>query len=693
MPTLSAYRSRALRLVGAVSLAWGLGEASLTAQQLPAPAATLSQPSEVRALTFEQAETQFPVHLNARVAFIASPGTVFIQDDVAGTFFRTRDPIGDLVIGDLVEVVGVTFPGLYLTGIDASSFKVLAHGDPPPATAASFDDLSSGRYHYQRVSLRGVVRRLESPEENRTQLTIALGPQVLEVRIDAAPPPPEGWVDALIEVQGLAAGGINDRRQLVQPYLRVASWDHIRVLTPPAAEADIPLVSATRLLRFPSTGSERNHHHRVRVKGHVLASFPDGRVYLRDQESAPPTALAARLASPDAAVVVGQTVTLIGFPHMGGFSARLDDASLMEVEAGSPPVAVPTTLGALATADLDADLVRLQATLIEHSRSAQGIDLRLQNGATTLTALLPGHPDDLPAAGSLLAVTGICQVDASGESGFRARPTAVRLLLRSSLDIEVLNAPTWWTPRRLITLVGVLMGLVVAGLIWISLLHRQVAIQATALRSQIAKEAVLEERQRIAREFHDTLEQELAGLSIRLGALGSRSLDDKASGFLQTSLQLVSRIQIEARNLVADLRSDDSHATDLRQALQDLVNRQAAQSPPITLEVDSPLPALPARIVHHLRMIAQEALTNIHKHAAAQQVTIAVRPAQGGLQLEITDDGKGFTPTQQPPSSGHFGCIGIRERCRKMGATVEWQSSLGQGTRVSVSCPITSSSR
>lgn len=673
--------------------------------QLPSPAKpALNQPSTVRALTQEQAELQVPIHLTARVAYIAAPGTVFVQDASGGTFFRTRDSIGDLAIGDLVEVQGVSFPGLYLTGIDASSFKVLEHGDPPPATPASFDDLLSGRFHYQRVALQGIVRRLATPEEDRTQLMLALGPQMLEIRIDATPPDATDWVDALVEVQGLAAGGINDRRQLVQPYLRVASWDHLRIVTPPVAEDRIPSVSATRLLRFPSDSTGRSHQHRVRVSGVVLASFPDGRLYLRepaDSDANSATALAARLTSPQPALAVGQNVSVIGFPHMGGFSARLEDAIVTESQQGEKPVPHATTLRDLATANADADLISLKATLIEHSRTEAGTELRLKDGASTLAAVLPEQPDDLPAVGSLLALTGIYQVDASGESGFRATPTAARLLLRSTADLEVLHAPSWWSPRRLITLVGVLGGLVLAGLVWISLLHRQVAIQATALRSQIAKEAVLEERQRIAREFHDTLEQELAGLSIRLGALGSRALDEKASSLLQTSLQLVSRIQSEARNLVADLRSGDHASGDLGLALRDLIDRQAPQSQTIDLTIVSPLPTLPAHIVHHLRMIAQEALTNIHKHAGAQNIKLTVQTDDCGLHLLISDDGQGFDATKPPLGSGHFGCIGIRERCRKMGATVEWRSAPGQGTSVQVhyphkkshSEPLTSSSR
>jgi signal transduction histidine kinase len=213
------------------------------------------------------------------------------------------------------------------------------------------------------------------------------------------------------------------------------------------------------------------------------------------------------------------------------------------------------------------------------------------------------------------------------------------------------------------------------------LLRRQVS----ALRLRIRHEAALEERQRIAREFHDTLEQELAGLSLRMDAAVTRPMEDKARVLLETSRSLVSRIQAEARNLVADLRDDPVTQVDLASALRDLAERQPPNAPVIRLEVDSAMPVLSSPVVHHLRMIAQEAVTNALKHAQASSIVLRLRRDEGGLELSVIDDGAGFDPDGNTSGKpGHFGCMGIRERCRKIGAQVDWRSSPGQGTTLVV---------
>jgi signal transduction histidine kinase len=106
------------------------------------------------------------------------------------------------------------------------------------------------------------------------------------------------------------------------------------------------------------------------------------------------------------------------------------------------------------------------------------------------------------------------------------------------------------------------------------------------------------------------------------------------------------------------------------------------------IELISPtdgLPALPSRSVHHLRMIAQESLTNAIKHAGAKRVDLILEPVPGGLVLRIRDDGRGFdTGVETSGKSGHFGCMGMRERCRKIGARIEWRSAPGEGTEVTV---------
>lgn len=667
----------------------------------------LRRAAEVRALPPDQALAGVPVELEAVVGYMEAPvgGTVFIQDETGGTYFRTTHSGRPLHVGDRVRVKGVSVPGLYLTGLTATSYEVLGAGEPPEPMAASYDDLATGRYHYQRVVVQGIGRRLSMTEENRTVLHMALGSRVIEVRVDA--PPPEGmdrYVDAHLQITGLAAGGINDRRQLVFPYLRVTDWSEVLILNAAPEVKNLETISAARLLRFdPARTQELGH--RVRTEGTVLAAFPDGQIFLRDLKGDMPVpsspehkalvksrlaALAVRLMKPQA-LEPGQKVDVAGFPNMEGFSASLVDAELVQDPApgtqGVEPVKV--TVNQFLDGAFDADLVKLEAQLVDAYRVAQGWELRLVAGDMPLRAVLPEVRDaDVLQAGSLFELTGICRVESSTDKGFRSRPDRGMLLLRGPDDLLILRAPSWWTEQRLSILIGLLLAVVAVGVLWITVLRRQVAKQGEALRRRIAHEATLEERQRIAREFHDTLEQELAGLSLRLDAAATRPLEDKARGLVETSRHLVSRVQTEARNLVADLRADPESVTDLPAALQELADRSLDDLYDFQLSVEPPLPALPVHVAHHLRMIAQEAVTNVLKHAQATSIAVGLRVEEDQLCLTVSDNGRGLESGVTQGMSGHFGCMGIRERCQKIGAAVEWLHVTPHGTQVRVTLPL-----
>lgn len=674
----------------------------------------LTRAEQVRALPPDRAITSVPVDVQAVVGFIESNnnGTVFIQDETGGTFFRASDRSRPMKVGDRVHVRGISMPGLYLTGISASSYEVLGPGPPPVPALAGYEDLATGRYHYQLVQVEGIGRRLSMQEENHSVLHLALGSRVVEVRVDA--PLPEGmehWVDARLQVTALAAGGINDRRQLVFPYLRVSGWDAIQVVKRAPEVGDLEIQSAARLLRFdPARMPEFGH--RVRTEGTVLAAFPDGQVFIRDHTAetpvpssleqrpsgvveARPAALAVRLAQYQP-LQPGQKVNVAGFPNMEEFSASLADAVLVgmpsDASAEGGPEPVKADVKKLLGGELDADLVSIQAELVDAYRTASGWELRLMAAGLSLRALLPELNERaaplLP--GSLLGLTGICRVESSTDKGFRSRPDRAMLWLRSADDLVTLRAPSWWTAQRLAGLVGLLLAVVAGGLLWITLLRRQVTKQGEALKLRVAHEAVLEERQRIAREFHDTLEQELAGLSLRLDAATTRPLEDKAKGLLETSRHLVSRIQTEARNLVADLRADPDSVTDLPAALQELAERTASETLDVALRIEPgfEMPSLPAHVAHHLRMIAQEAVTNVLKHARASHLTLSLGTYDRSLCLEVADDGQGLQNQATQGMAGHFGCMGIRERCLRIGADVQWRDADPHGTRVCVSWPL-----
>lgn len=688
----------------AVLLLACLGGATLAAGQAP-----LTRAEQVRALPADAAATGVPVELEAVVGLVESSGTVFVQDASGGTFFRTQPAAAAVLApGDRVHLRGRSVPGLYLPGIEAETFEVRGRGAPPEAVAAAYDDLVSGRYHYQRVVVEGVGRRVAAEEENRSIVFLALGSRVLEVRVDA---PPEELLltDARLRVTGLAAGGINDRRQLVFPYLRVGAWTDIEVLEPAPTLEQSPRISAARLLRFDPVRAPDSGH-RVRVAGTVLAALPDGQVFLRDltAEEPPrqsgrddpspaqpprPAALAVRLVAP-ATLQPGQFAEVAGFSNMEGFSASLMDAVLVQAEAGPADAApaVPVSGPQLMEGGHDADLVTLDAELADRFRTPDGQELRLLAGGVALRARLSASEGlDTVQPGSRVRVTGICRVETSRDRGFRSRPERVMLLLRGPEDVLLLNTPSWWTAGRLVAAIGLLSALLALVLLWSTLLRRQVTRQAAALSERIARQATLEERQRIAREFHDTLEQELAGLNLRLDAALTRPLEDKARGLLDASRHLVARLQSEARNLVSDLRAGQPAGLDLATELGEITHRLTGDGmPELQVQVDCPVPPLPAAVVHHLRMIAQEAVTNALKHADASAIRITLGREGSALLLSVTDDGRGLAPGATEPRPGHFGCMGIRERCQKIGAEPEWRSGPdGRGTqlRISLPCP------
>ena len=644
--------------------------------------AQLKTALEVRSLPAEDAESGLAVDLRGVVIF--HDGTVFLQDETAGTFFQWQ---GDTPPrpGDEIRVRGVSFPGLYLPGIKEATFEVLSHPGLPVAVPADYDDLISGRYHYQRVVVEGIVRTSAEDESGSGVIRLALGSRVVEVRFQETPEEVESLVDCRVRITGLAAGELNQRRQLVEPYLRCRDSKEVEVLERARDRSAIPEVSPEQLLNFAVGGQEL---HRVKVTGTVLAEFTGGELYLRCGE----TGIGIRRLPSEHQLSVGDTVEMIGFPEMDRFSARLVDALVTDHFLGEEaPEPIGITIDELHNGGSDGDLVSVEGEISDQYRGQTGGVLVVREGDQTVRVDVPEKVNVL-SVGTRVRATGIARVESTRRSSaYRTDPDRVSLKMRSHDDLVVTRAPSWWTAKRLLTALIVLFVATVLGALWIALLQRQVTRQTAVIRHRIEHEAALEERHRIAREFHDTLEQDLAGLSLRLDAASTRGSDEKLRGFIEGSRNLVSRIQVETRNLVSDLRQEPGDEVDLAAALGELADRYAAlPGPEVILDLSGEsLPRLPARTLHHLRMIAQESITNIVKHAGATKVVVTVRRKEDRLLLKISDDGCGFdADSETSGKSGHFGCVGMRERCRKIGATITWHSEAGRGTEVLVSVPL-----
>jgi two-component system, NarL family, sensor histidine kinase YdfH len=215
--------------------------------------------------------------------------------------------------------------------------------------------------------------------------------------------------------------------------------------------------------------------------------------------------------------------------------------------------------------------------------------------------------------------------------------------------------------------------------------HRQL----TAYAAQVEDLTLTNERQRMARELHDTLSQGLAGLVLQLEAIDShlsRGNTPKAQAITQQAMDRARSTLADARRAIDDLRSGTALDIDLETAVREETDRfTAASGIPCALSIDLP-PSLPDDVRDNALRVVSEALTNIARYAQAQQVTISLRPIDHSLDIEIRDDGMGFDPAQV--GAGHYGLIGLRERTRLIGGTLNVESEPGQGTTLKVILPL-----
>jgi len=233
--------------------------------------------------------------------------------------------------------------------------------------------------------------------------------------------------------------------------------------------------------------------------------------------------------------------------------------------------------------------------------------------------------------------------------------------------------------------------------------QRQIAeLQATRLREAERREALRAElyrrvvgaqeaeRQRIARELHDETGQSLTALGMGLRA-AERSLTtdpDKAGQRLRELEGLVDRSLNELQRLLADLRPSHLDDLGLPAALRWYAGEVQSRTPlKIMVEVFGEPRALPAAVNTALFRIAQEALTNVVRHAEAATVRVRLRFGEESIDLQVEDDGRGFDARPIPDGMPAWGLVGIQERATLLGGTARIRSRPGEGTRVEVAIP------
>jgi two-component system sensor histidine kinase UhpB len=210
-----------------------------------------------------------------------------------------------------------------------------------------------------------------------------------------------------------------------------------------------------------------------------------------------------------------------------------------------------------------------------------------------------------------------------------------------------------------------------------------------ALAAQLA-ELTEAERQRLARELHDQVGQNLTALGINLNIVQTelpKEVTDLLRSRLEDSLTLVEQTAERIRDVMANLRPPVLDDYGLVAALRWYVDQFARRTDiAVIVEGEEPVPRLDTRVENTLFRIAQEALTNVAKHAQATQVTVITKVDNGTLRLVVADNGIGFDPAHLPAPDRyqHFGLLIMSERAEAVGGVFHIESRPGSGTKLIV---------
>ncbi|WP_030614083.1 sensor histidine kinase [Streptomyces fulvoviolaceus] len=260
------------------------------------------------------------------------------------------------------------------------------------------------------------------------------------------------------------------------------------------------------------------------------------------------------------------------------------------------------------------------------------------------------------------------------------------LCLAGLLTAYLLTAPGWYRdPERVSDLLMLCVGLVLAvSMAAVAVGEQRARRELEAYAARVAELSAATERNRLARDIHDSLGHHLTAMSVQLEmASDFRTLDPDASRRALAEARQSVRLALgDVRQSVRTLRDEAARPT-LAESLASLAQADGTR-PQVVVEVSGDGSGYGTAELTALYRAAQEGVTNARRHAEASWVKVTVQLSDEAAWLEVADDGRGFTPDV---STAGFGLLGMRERVQLVAGSVDIDSSPGAGTRLTVTVP------
>ena len=633
-------------------------------------------------------ETGLPVRVSGTVRMripwnAALNVDLFVVSNPDGNAVVRIDSDNPARIGDVVDVRGITFykdqVGLI---VDEASAVTTDHVPLPPTVDADLKSVSQGKFNYRTVRVSGqmldVVKDEIDPgwnwmllESNGMIGVVACREDVLSIdRLKT-------MIDATVSAEGLCLPVLYGGRQFLGPHIELETPDSLKVVhAPEDGRFDAPPLGL-----IPGTPPPFRRH---RSDGRVIARWRGNRLFLLTGDG---DRMQVHLRNGAVPPDLDAHVRVIGYPETDIFYRKLVMAECRPADGEPPALSGPQDISParILKDNSGADKIKpgFNGQFIRIRGKVKGLAadgnfvLESDGFSVPVETSMSRGLDRPPEENSSVEVAGVCLMEFENErpaTGF-PRLKGFSLVLRDSADIAVLARPPWWTPGKFLVVIGVLLLLLLAILGW------NVSLRIVAERrgrelfrenvARVTADLRTDERTRLAIDLHDSLAQNLTGVSLQIAA-GNMELASKA----------LKSCREELRNCLWDLRNQALDAPDLNAAIRTTVAPHIG-SASLAVRFNVPRTSVSDPTAHALLGIIRELATNAVRHGHAQTIRIAGGIDEDVLRFSVRDDGCGFDPKAAlGMSAGHFGLQGIRERVRRLNGTVEIESAPDAGTKV-----------
>ena len=625
--------------------------------------------------------------------FLKADNSISFQDDCAdSTITCPQDLSAESLVGCHVRVTGqLVSTDLDVNCAQATNVQIISRGPRPKATHTNAASLLGGTHVGKIVALDGLVSDIckDDVDPDWTLLTVISGNEAVGCCLlgDLTSHLQE-YLGAEVTVTGQCARHIRGHRHFMGPVIYLSDRQSIKIRQAPPEDpfASPPLYDVLNVTPHSIVSLGRRC-----ASGRVLAAWGRHQLLIRTEAN---DLCRVSLTAPADLPPCGEVIDVSGFPntdlyHLNLYRAcwRVSAKALAITE--QPPVDVTAEEMLVNTGGLKriryrfhGRQIRLQGKVITlpSAGNDDGI-LSLEDGQFTVPVNIsacPGALHDVPL-GSTITVTGICIINTLNPSAAELVPgiNGFTTVVRNADDIQVLSRPSWWTPKRLLLLIGFLAAILSGILVWNLMLHRAAERQGRQLaKESIARAAAnlrVGERTRLAVELHDTLVQNMTGVAIALRThnydLAAKTLD-----FCRKDL----------RNCLWDLRNLTLDDEDINAAIRKTLAPHAAG---VRLQVRFSVPRekFTDNTTHAILCILRELTINAVRHGNATAIWVAGSTEGDKLLFSLKDNGCGFDPAAAPGmEQGHFGLQGIRDRVEGFEGNMTVESAPGKGTKVTI---------